>query len=323
MNNPSTQKLNNRAFYLKELFEVYISECKYSKSLRSDTLKSYGEVFNTFQKIMPELICLTNLYPQMLNEFYKRIKLRKRLVGQRFIHTGVKTSTIKTYHNKLMVFFRWLEFNNYIEEGYLTSKIQKPPDPKYEDERALGEKDIAKIIASISLHTIDDRFSYKRDLLIISIFIYTGVRRRELLSLKIKDVHFEQRTLFINGKTSKSKKSRYIPLHPLLLIQLKSYLEARKQRFSTCDNLIISTRRDTALTDYGLKHWVERYRNVSGIRFHVHQLRHSFACSLARVNADITTIMRALGHSNIYMTQSYLRSINSEDARNYIEQLSF
>ena len=149
------------------------------------------------------------------------------------------------------------------------------------------------------------------------------MRKGELLALKIQDIDFEKRKLFINGKTSKSKKSRTIPLHPLLLVQLKSYLETRKLRCSTSNHLIISIRQDSPLTHYGLKHWVERYQKLSGISFHVHQMRHTFACSLAKVNADISTIMKALGHSNIYTTQQYLRSINSDHARSYIEQLSF
>lgn len=298
-------------------------QCEYSKQLRPQTLKSYREVFNTFQKIMNEMRNVTDLYPQMMNEFNKRLNTRKRTVGNKFIHTGVKKSTIKTYYTKLIIFFKWLENNNYLEEGYLTSKIEKPSNPIYDDERALSEKNISKIIATISLYTLGDLFAYKRDLLIMNLFIYTGIRKGELLALKIQDINFEERKLFISGKTSKSKKNRSIPLHPLLIIQLKSYLETRKLRYSTTNQLIISIRQDSPLTQYGLKHWVSRYKKLSGVRFHVHQMRHTFACSLAKVNADISIIMKALGHSNIYTTQQYLRSINSEHARSYIEQLSF
>lgn len=323
MYNNSIPKLNTQPKILSELFDIYIMQCEYSKQLRPQTLKSYREVFNTFQKIMNEMRNVTDLYPQMMNEFNKRLNTRKRTVGNKFIHTGVKKSTIKTYYTKLIIFFKWLENNNYLEEGYLTSKIEKPSNPIYDDERALSEKNISKIIATISLYTLGDLFAYKRDLLIMNLFIYTGIRKGELLALKIQDINFEERKLFISGKTSKSKKNRSIPLHPLLIIQLKSYLETRKLRYSTTNQLIISIRQDSPLTQYGLKHWVSRYKKLSGVRFHVHQMRHTFACSLAKVNADISIIMKALGHSNIYTTQQYLRSINSEHARSYIEQLSF
>lgn len=315
-------QLHTNSSELQQLFESYLSECEYSKQLRPQTLKSYREVFLTFQKIMPEIKNANELYPYMMNTFFKRLKTRKRIVGKNTLRVGVKTSTIKTYYNKLLAFFRWLERNSFIEQT-LTDNIVKPPEPVYEDERALTQEEISKIIASISLNTTDNMFAYKRDLLIISLFVYTGIRRRELLSLRIQDVKFEQRVLFINGKTSKSTKSRCIPLHPILIMQLKVYLKDRKKSYSNCDALIVSIRHDTPFTQYGLKHWVNRYRKLSGVRFHVHQMRHTFACSLARVNADITTIMKALGHSTIRMTQRYLRSINTEESRSYIEQLSF
>lgn len=322
MNTINNEQFHTKDIQLQQLFEAYLSECEYIKQLRPQTLKSYKEVFSTFQKIMPEIVTINELHPFMMNTFFKRLKTRTRIIGKNTPVVGVKTSTIKTYYNKLMAFFRWLEHNNFIDQT-LVSKIVKPPNPVYVDERALSQAEVSKIIASISLHGTDDFFGYKRDLLIISIFIYTGVRRQELLSLRIQDVKFEERMLFINGKTSKSKTSRYIPLHPILISQLKSYLTERRKRQSHCDALIVSCRKDSPFTKHGLKHWVNRYRKFSGIRFHVHQLRHTFACSLAKTNADITTIMRALGHTNIRTTQGYLRSITTEHSRSYIEQLSF
>ncbi|MCI2229934.1 site-specific integrase [Polaribacter sp. MSW13] len=307
---------------LKELFQNYLSECEYSKQLRKATIKSYHDVFSTFQKIMPEIILVDDLYPLVMNLFFQRLKTRKKIVGKNTVRIGVKDSTIRTYYNKLIAFFRWLENHQYIPLNF-TKQIAKPANPIYEDEQALSSYAVSKIIAAISLHTTDDVFAHKRDLLIISLFIYTGVRRGELLGLRVQDIHLENKVLFINGATSKSKRSRKIPLHPILLLQLKAYFLERKKRKITSDALIVSCKQDTALTHYGLKHWVNKYRKLSGVSFHVHQARHTFACSLAKLNADVTTIMKALGHSNLKTTQRYLRSINSEHSRAYIDQLSF
>lgn len=256
---------------LDALFENYISDCQYSKQLRPQTIKSYTDVFKTFRKIMPEIITINDLHPFVITEFFKRISNRKRIIGNKEIHTGVKISTIRTYYNKLIAFFRWAEQLGYIEKDSLVCKIPKPPNPKYEDERALTDEEISKIISAIALYNSDNSFAYKRDLLIISLFIYTGMRRKELLSLRIQDINFETKTIFINGKTSKSKRSRYIPIHYTLLQQLKSYLSMRKKMNSNADALIVSTRTHKPFTVHGLKHWVERYRKLSSVRFHVHQ----------------------------------------------------
>ncbi len=149
------------------------------------------------------------------------------------------------------------------------------------------------------------------------------IRKGELLSLRVQDIDFEKRTLFINGKTSKSKKSRFIPLHFTLITHLKVYLKERQQRKSQCDALIISNKNDTAFTEYGLKHWVNKYIKLSGIKFHIHRFRHTFACSLAKENADLMSIMNVMGHSTTQMTERYLRSITSEHSRPFIEKISF
>lgn len=308
---------------LSELFEEYLLECLYSKQLRAETIKGYKAVFTTFEKVMPEINDIKDVSPQMMTTFFRRISTRKRLVGKVLVKAGVKPSTIKTYHNKLMVFFSWLEKHQYISEGFLTQNITKPPDPVYEDAKALSSNAISKLISAVAMHSSDSPFLYKRDLVMMSLLIYTGIRKTEFLSLRVQDINFQDRCLFINGKTSKSKKSRTVPMHPTLAMHLRVYLQERKLRKSTCDTLIISSKSDSGLTSYGLKNWVEKYKKVSGVRFHLHQMRHTFACSLAKSGADIVTIMKALGHSTIRMTERYLRSITPEDSRSYIEKLSF
>lgn len=307
---------------LETIFEIYISECKHSKKLRPATLKSYKEVFSTFQKIMPEIIYSRDIMLHSLPVFFKRLSTRERLVGKAMVRGGIKPSTIKTYYSKLVAFFRWLERYNYLEEG-LTAKMIKPPEPVYDDEKALPDDAISRLLSAISLYTNNNVLAYQRDMLIISLGIYSGLRRQELLSLKIQDINFEKRIIFINKLHSKSKKNRYVPLHPVLMQQIQNHFKERKKRKLTCSNLIISVKKDAPLTIYGLKHWVARYRRLSGVRFHFHQTRHTFACSLARVNADLTTIMNALGHSSAKMTQRYLRSITPEHSRSYIEKLSY
>lgn len=307
---------------IQSLFGVYISECEYTKRLRSETIKSYKEVFNTFQKIMPEIITPSDIAIDTLNILYKRLSTRKRLIGKELVQRELKSSTIKTYYSKLIAFFRWLERYGHIENP-ICHKITKPQEPKYTDEKALTEQDIGKLVSTIALHTMNDILAYQRDMLILSFGIYSGLRRRELLSLKISDIDFRSKTVFVNGKTSKSKKDRYVPLHPQLLHQLDSHFKERKLRKLKCEYIIISTRKDAPLSVYGLKHWVEKYTSLSGVKFHMHQTRHTFACALAKSGADITTIMKALGHSTIQMTQRYLRSITAEHSRDYISNISY
>ena len=321
--NPKLNTQFHKNTNLKHLFESYITYCQYTKNLREQTIKSYREVFKIFQKLIPELQEVSDLQPQVMNEFYRLLSTRERIVGIDTIKIGVKPSTIRTYHNKLIAFFSWLENYNHVQKGTLVRYITKPPLPRYEDDKALSDAEISKIIATITIHSVDDSFMFKRDMLIVTLFLYTGIRKGELIGLRVQDIDFENRTLYVFEKTSKSKKSRYIPLHPSLIKHLKVYLKERKTKKAYTDALIISLKRDCPLTHYGLVHWVRKYKELSGVKFHVHRFRHTFACTLAKQNADLTSIMRVLGHSSMKMTERYLRSITAENSRSFIEKMSY
>ncbi len=302
---------------ISSYFEDYLLECEYTKGLRPKTMQTYKDVFKNFSNLIPEVKYVEDIQPYIIQEFFKRLGIRAKKKGK-----PMKASSIRTYFNKLLAFIKWLECQQLVSKRF-SSKLIKPPNPKYEDEKALPQNEISKLISTINLHTIDNIFMQKRDLVITYLLLYTGIRRGKLLGLRTQDVDFHNKTLFVNSRTSKSKKSRYIPLHFNLLTHLKSYLKYRKLMHSKCDALIISTKGDTAFTDHGLKHWVTKYNRLSGVKFHVHQFRHTFACNLAKENANIISIKNVLGHSSTRMTEHYLRSIKAENARLHINNLGY
>lgn len=307
---------------LEKIFEIYLSECQYVKLLSPSTIKGYRDVFRTFQSISPESTCIKNIHPHTLVEFFHRLGTRIRYVGSQQ-KIGVRASTVSTYYNKLMAFFRWLEVNGYLKRGYITKVMKRPPAPKYTDERALPLSKVHKIVSSIVVSTVDDEYLRVRDLTLIYSLLYLGVRRGELLGLRISDFDFENKRVYINEKTSKSEKSRYIPLHPVLSDKVKQLLRLRNERGIVCEYLITSIKKDRKLTVHGLKHWVERYKRLSGIKFHLHMFRHTFTCELAKNGADKTSIMELLGHTSSEMTEIYLRSLRTKNSQKYIEQLAF
>lgn len=318
LTNPYITKENQ----LQHLFNLYLTDCKYTKRLRPQTIKGYTEVFANFLQTVPEIKTVEDIKPHLVGEFFRRLGTKHRQVGNKTV-LGVRPSTTDTYYRKLMAFFNWLENHDYIPKDSISNKIVRPPRPIYEDDRMLSQEEVSKIISSIKLNGMENLFQFRRDMVIVSILLYTGIRKGELLGLRVQDIDFQNRTLFIQSVTSKSKKSRLVPIHESLLIAFTNYLKERKKRKSVCEALITSTRRDSPFTAHGLKHWVEKYKQLSGVDFHLHRFRHTFACGMAKANADVTSIMNVLGHTSLHMTQRYLRSIKSEDARSYIDKLSF
>ncbi len=313
LNNTLTQVSESK---LEKLFREYIGECQFSMCLRPETIRGYGNTFRLFSKIMPEVSSAESLNPAILNEFFRRIHTRQRLVGKNTIKTGVKNSTIKTHYCKLIVFFKWLCKKGYLNQNPLENI--KAPEVNYDDYKRLESNDINKIYAGISLHSTNP-LMLRRDTMMVSLLLFTGMRKGELISLQVKDIDIEKREITIQGETSKSKRTRVLKIHPSLVLHLKDYLSERRD-FKT-EYLIVSRKGDERLSADGLKHWVKSIGEKSGVEFHLHKLRHTFACKLAENNVNIFKIQKMMGHRNISMTMRYVRSLQTEDMMDDISKI--
>lgn len=303
---------------LDKLFNEYVNECQFSMCLRSETIRGYRAVFNLFAKVMPEVSSTGELTTEMLNLFFKRIKTRSRIVGRNTIKTGVKSSTIKTQYSKLIVFFRWLCQKGYLEQNPL--KNIKAPQVNYDDFRRLEDAEINKIYSAIIRYS-NNTLLLRRDTVMVSILLFCGIRKGEFVSLQVKDFDLEKKEITIKGETSKSKRTRVLKIHPTLLLHLKDYLKER--RHLKTEYLIVSNRGDSGLTREGLKHWVKSIIDKSGVKFHLHQFWHTFACKLAESNVNMFKIQRMMGHQNISMTMKYARSLQTEAMEDDIGKISF
>ena len=156
-----------------------------------------------------------------------------------------------------------------------------------------------------SLKNLDDFISV-RNKLMIEMFYGTGMRRIELINLKLKDVDLENKTIKVLGKRNKE---RYIPLLNFVIKSFNSYILKRAEIKTESENLFI--------TDKGKKTCetlVYRVINTyfSGVSSKVkkspHIIRHSFATHLLNEGADLNAIKELLGHASLASTQVYTSS---------------
>ena len=304
---------------VRELFEQYVYECRYSACLRPETIRGYTAVFNLFQKVMPLATTTASLTPDTFNEFFRRIQTRQRIVGKNTLRTGVKKSTIKTQWSKLNAFLAWLCNKGHLDTNPLTGI--KPPQPDYNDFRRLEDSDIHKIYSAIARQSANS-LMLRRDNLMISLLLYCGLRKGEFISLQVRDIDLQKGIITVRAETSKSKKTRLLPMHDTLIFHMQEYFKERNARRLRTEYLIVSTRADASLTREGLKHWVNSIIKKSGVRFHLHQFRHTFACKLAESNVSAFNIQRLMGHTSVMMTMRYVRSLRTEHMGSEISRIS-
>ncbi len=286
----------------------FLSDCRYAAKLRSETLRGYEASFVIFRKMMPEVVDVSQLTPDKMSEFFKRLETRQRSLANGKMAQGIKASTLATYRNKLNKFFKWLRDRSYIKNDPFLSLPY--PKVEYSDRKFLRRDAVEKIFLAIG-YTIPwhSLLLKKRNCAMFTILLYCGLRKGELLGLKTADINLERRELLVRGETSKSKRDRYIPVHEMVILALKDYINELKRNKGMAVHLWVSENGVSQFTKHGFKHLVEQLNIASGVKFHVHQFRHTFAANLSNQQVDTFKLKSLLGHSDIRMTTAYLRRL--------------
>jgi len=107
-------------------------------------------------------------------------------------------------------------------------------------------------------------------------------------------------------RQGKGNKDRVIPICDRLSETLVRYLIERQRLNKTCPEFFTSLNRNMGFTSIGLKRLVVKIKEVSGIQFSIHKLRHTFATLMLEGGCDIYSLSRMLGHSDIKTTTIYL-----------------
>lgn len=301
---------------ISQLFDEFMYECEFVRKSRPETIRGYRQTFILFMKLMPQTSTDT-LTASLLINFFTILEQRKRMVGKGIIKTGIRKSTVATYWSKLNNFFEWLKLKGHIVHNPFNELPY--PTPIYEDRKFLKKEDIEKIFTAILLKS-DSSFLLKRNLALFHILLYCGLRREELLLLQVRDIDFNRKTLTVRGETSKVNRTRYIPLHSQVIMHLKEYLQDRRKYVTPY--LFVSSTRDKGISIQGVEHLLNRLREASGVRFNLHQFRHTFAVNFLKSSNNIAKLKQLLGHKDISMTIQYLRCLPTDEMRGDIEGMN-
>ena len=162
-------------------------------------------------------------------------------------------------------------------------------------------------------HTQSGKKSYEKRLarLIISILYSLGIRRSELIGLRIENVDFGRKVVKICGK---GDKMREIPLLTSLSEEILLYLKAVEALSGSIrslkEPLLVTYRLNPLYPMYVDRTVKSELGNVKGItgRKSPHVLRHSLATELLDEGSDLHSIKELLGHSSLATTQIYTHS---------------
>ena len=213
--------------------------------------------------------------------------------------------TFRTQHSRLTPicrWFRWLVRNNHtlynpasdLDLPRMEKRIPRTIFSVEETERVLQVPDIQTPVGL-------------RDRAILETFYSTGIRRRELVNLKLYDVDRERATLTI--RQGKGKKDRMIPIGERALAWVGKYLrEARPLLAVEPDDSTLF------LTQYGEPFHPDALSNLArdliaqanlGKSGSCHTFRHTMATLMLEGGANLRYIQQMLGHAELSSTEIY------------------
>lgn len=153
-------------------------------------------------------------------------------------------------------------------------------------------------------------------LLVVELAISSGMRKNEILTIRIRQIDFDNG--WINIYETKNDNKRIIPISAALLKKFQLKIDREKL---VADDFLFQSERDRARPRCVRVAFTNALKIAKVEDFRFHDLRHTTASYLAMSGVPIQTISRILGHKTIQMTMRYTH-LNSAHLREAIQKIS-
>lgn len=214
---------------------------------------------------------------------------------------GLAISTMNQHLACLRSFFGFLVARvNYLDfdptSGVDMTRIPKRL-PKY-----LTREESVKLLSAI------DGANRERDYAIIYMFLVSGMRVSELVSLDVDDIRHSDDLHFASIR-GKGNKERRVYFSDECMDVLQSYLDVREQKYSPCkdaEKALFLSKKHNRISIDSVQVLVKKAMLGAGLpSYSPHKLRHTSATLMLENGIDVRTIQEALGHAQLSTTQIY------------------
>jgi len=272
-----------------ELLESFFTYLSVEKGLSRNTLSSYAADLKR--------------YNHFLKEREKDIAsaLRSDIIdfNETLRSSGYSLPSICRYLSSIKAVYKYLLIENILE----TDPSDNIRMPKKWDRlpKALSISEVMELLqASFSGKTI------LRDSAMLELLYSSGLRVSELVKIKLGDIHFDAGFVRIMGKGAKE---RVVPVNTRALEKVKKYMDEErpgtlKKRQSP---YLFVTRMGKPMSRQHFWQTLKAIGKQSGLEISPHTIRHCFATHLLEGGADLRSVQKMLGHSDISTTQIYTK----------------
>lgn len=252
-------------------------------------------------------------------EFYQKLEIRKYSLNtarayitrfERFINYYPDTSNLLSLdESDIKKYMQYLvqqgKSDSYINQAINAIKfyyevVMEMPNRFYEVERPIKAELLPKTLSQQQVFRMIDMTTNLKHRCVISLLYSSGLRKAELLALKLEDIISDRMLIRVNG--GKGRKDRYTLLSVKILSNLRKYFKEyrpKKYLFEYSPEVQYSASSVGKIVAKAGK----RAKIIE--RVTPHMLRHSFATHLLENGTDLRQIQTLLGHNSLKTTEVY------------------
>src|SRR5579875_4429 len=307
---------------LRDAIQGYMLRCQ-SRGFTHRTLQWYEQKLTYFcsymedQQHVMDLEAITLLHLRAFTVFVQGSTVSKADAGQ-----GIKPRknekiadlTVKGYVQVVKGFFSWCVKEELIEKNP-AARLERPKVSKYIIP-TFSEEQIQALLAACDLKTA---LGY-RDYTIMLLLLDTGIRVSELCGLRLEDIGRDYIRVF-----GKGRKEREVGMHPDTAKHIWKYVHKFRHPANEGERRVFINRYGVPLTPSGVAQLlvgVGHRAGITGVRMSAHTFRHTFARMYLSNGGDVYKLSRLMGHSEVQITETYLKDFQSREARKDHEQFS-
>jgi integrase/recombinase XerD len=179
-------------------------------------------------------------------------------------------------------------------------------------------KTLPSILSPVEVEALVLSLRTHRDRAMVFAMLLGGLRRCEVLGLRLCDVQVAERSLFVAD--GKGGRQRVVPVSNLFFVEVGHYLRGERPSTET-DRLFVTLKgptRGQPLSADGIDIVLRSARTRAGLeRATCHQLRHTCLTRLREAGMALEAVQAQAGHSSLESTRVYLHLTNDWLAAEY------
>ena len=259
---------------------------------------------NSLLEKMKKRLAVSNHSEQTIVNYLRAVEYMCKHTGKNPVDTEIDEVTDYLYQLQYQKFRAWRTIKIYVAglRWFYTHIVDnekfafKIPYPK-------EEQDLPIILSRNELFKLFTAAENPKHKLMLIMTYASGLRRNELLNLKIEDVDTNDGKFRLRINRSKGNKDRYTVLSKEILPHLREYYKSYKPT----TYLFNGNKKGEPMSAGGLRHALKMANKKAGIKdVNLHILRHCFASHALEDGMNISTLQHILGHKSLKTTMIYL-----------------